>query len=405
MVRQSAPSNAGSPYRTGRRKARIFRPMVVQSGKSPAYTPVRVDVKGLVKRIPRAVWVGLLAGILLVVAFTALPGAYAAVQDGVSRLGSGDGRWIALAIGLEALSFLGHIILFRTVFLDRSSRVDFAASYEITMAGHAATRVFGAAGAGGIAVTVWALRRAGLAARTIASRMAGFLVLLYSLYAVAVATVGIGLWTGVLSGGGSTALTLVPGLAAVGVVAAVLAAAASSGRIVAHAPERMARRLEPAADAVMGGVSEALRVVRRRDPGLIGGAMWWGFDIAVLWACFHAFGAAPALAVLVLGYFLGLIGNALPFLGSVGGVDGGMIAALVALGANPGTTVVAVVVYRLISCWLPAIPGAFAYLQLRKRAAGWQAGEAEPAVVAEPARLATVTRLDVAPAPAPRIAA
>ncbi|MFL5910560.1 MAG: YbhN family protein [Gaiellaceae bacterium] len=366
-----------------------------------------VDVKSLIRRVRRAVWLGLLAALLLVVALTALPGAYAAVKDGVSRLDSGDGRWIALAIGLEALSFLGHIILFRAVFLDRSSRVDFAASYEITMAGHAATRVFGAAGAGGIAVTVWALRRAGLAARTIAARMAGFLVLLYSLYAVAVATVGIGLWTGLLSGGGSTALTLVPGLAAVGLVTAVLAAAASSGRIVAHAPERVARRLEPAAETVMGGVSEALRVVRRRDPGLIGGAMWWGFDIAVLWACFHAFGAAPALAIIVLGYFLGLVGNALPFLGSVGGVDGGMIGALVALGADAGTTVVAVVVYRLISCWLPAIPGAVAYLQLRKRAAGWQGEEApqEAIVVPEPARLAPVTRLEIPQAPVSGVAA
>src|SRR6059036_1860489 len=197
--------------------------MVVRSSTMSAYTPVGVDLKGLLRRIPRGVWVGLLVAALVAVALTALPGAYAAVQHGVSRLDSGDGRWIALAIGLEALSFLGHIILFRTVFLDRSSRVDFGASYEITMAGHAATRVFGAAGAGGIAVTVWALKRAGLGAKTIAARMSGFLVLLYSFYAITVASVGIGLWTGLLPGGGSTALTLVPGIAALGVVAAVLA--------------------------------------------------------------------------------------------------------------------------------------------------------------------------------------
>src|SRR5207247_704767 len=202
------------------------------------------------------------------------------------------------------------------------------------------------AGAGGIAVTVWALKRAGLAARTIASRMAGFLVLLYSFYAITVASVGIGLWTGLLPGGGSSALTLVPGLIAVGVVAAVLTAAASSGRIAARAPEHIRRRLEPAAEAVVGGVHEAFAIIRRCDPGLLGGAMWWAFDIAVLWACFNAFGAAPAIAVLVLGYFLGLVGNALPFLGSVGGVDGGMIGALVALGAAAGTTVVAVVACR-----------------------------------------------------------
>jgi hypothetical protein len=153
----------------------------------------------------------------------------------------------------------------------------------------------------------------------------------------------------------------------------------------------------------MGGVREARAVVRRRDPGLVGGVMWWAFDIAVLWACFQAFGTAPAVAVLVLGYFLGLVGNALPFLGSVGGVDGGMIGALVALGADPGTTVVAVVVYRLISCWLPAIPGAVAYLQLRRRAAAWQGAEVPATVPAAvpvpaplgPAQLAPVSRLEL----------
>ena len=374
--------------------------MVVRSATSSEYTPMDVDVRGMAKRIPRGAIVGAVAALLLVVALTALPGAYAAVSNGVSRLGHGDARWIVLAVGLEAVSFLGHIVLFRSVFLDRDDRrVGFGASYEITMAGHAATRVFGAAGAGGIAVTVWALRRAGLAARTIAARMAGFLVLLYSFYAIAVAGVGIGLWTGLLSGGGSPALTLVPGLAALAVVGLVLTAALLSDRLAASAPGGMREKLEPAAEAVRGGVHEALAVVRRRDPGLIGGAAWWAADIAALWACFHAFGAPPAIALLVLGYFIGLVGNALPFLGSIGGVDGGMIGALVALGGDPGTTIVAVVVYRLISCWLPAVPGAVAYLQLRRRTAAWQEGEAE-AAVEQPVR---IPRPAPAPVPAPAL--
>jgi putative heme transporter len=37
--------------------------------------------------------------------------------------------------------------------------VGWKASYEITMAGVAATRLFAAAGAGGVALTAWALRR------------------------------------------------------------------------------------------------------------------------------------------------------------------------------------------------------------------------------------------------------
>ena len=41
------------------------------------------------------------------------------------------------------------------------------------------------------------------------------------------------------------------------------------------------------------GVRTALSLVRSRNPYLLGAIGWWGFDIAVLWACFHAFGAAP----------------------------------------------------------------------------------------------------------------
>ncbi|MEA2389489.1 MAG: hypothetical protein QOG41_2262, partial [Thermoleophilaceae bacterium] len=62
--------------------------------------------------------------------------------------------------------------------------------------------------------------------------------------------------------------------------------------------------------------------------------------------------------------------------------DGGMIAALVAFGANPAASVVAVIVYRLFSCWAPVVPGAVAFARLRRRVAAWQradAGDAEPA--------------------------
>jgi len=105
--------------------------------------------------------------------------------------------------------------------------------------------------------------------------------------------------------------------------------------------------------------------------------MWWAFDIAVLWATFHAFGASPPIFIITLGYFLGLVGNALPFLGSLGGVDGGMIGALVALGTAAPVAIAAVVVYRLISCWLPTLPGLAAYLQLRERMTSWEASSAE----------------------------
>jgi uncharacterized membrane protein YbhN (UPF0104 family) len=262
----------------------------------------------------KAALVAVLAAAVVAALVTALPGAYGAVSEGLGKLGHADVRWLLLALGLEALSFLGHIVLFRGVFLDKSSRIGYGASYDITLAGHAATRLLGAAGAGGIALTVWSLNRSGMSTRTVATRMLGFMVLLYSFYALAVAAVGFGLWSGVLSGGGSVALTLVPGIVALGLVGGAIGAATLARRRFGDAAEAADAtgwrpRLARASVAVGDGVREAGAVVRRRDPRLIGGLMWWAFDIAVLWASFRAFGDAPPVAVIVLAYFLGLVGT------------------------------------------------------------------------------------------------
>ena len=320
--------------------------------------------------IPSPVLITGLAVLAAAVVLTVLPGAYGAVRDGLAQIPHARLEWLALALGLEALSFAGHIVLFRGVFVDGEARVGYAASYEITMAGHAATRLFGAAGAGGVALQVWALRRAGLSSRTVAARMVAFLVLLYSFYAVTVAVVGLGLWTGLLPGGGPAVLTALPGVLALVLIGGALGASRLAARL------SLGGRPAQAATTVSDGVDGAVEIVKARDPRLLGGVAWWVFDIAVLWAAFHAFGATPPIFVITLGYFLGLVGNALPFLGSLGGVDGGMIGALVALGTAAPVAIAAVVVYRLISCWLPTLPGLAAYVQLRRRMGSWQSTSA-----------------------------
>src|SRR5487761_1471450 len=98
------------------------------------------------------------------------------------RLGEGNAWWLAGAALLEFCSFCGYVALFRAVFVHRSSRIGWNASYQISLAGLAATRLFAAAGAGGIALTAWALRRSGMERRLVASRMITFMALLYGVY-------------------------------------------------------------------------------------------------------------------------------------------------------------------------------------------------------------------------------
>src|SRR5437899_6252437 len=95
-------------------------------------------------------------------------------------------------------------------------RLDLRTSYQITMAGFAATILFSAGGAGGVALTYWALRKAGMERRRAACRMVAFLVLLYTVYLGAIVLFGVFLATSVFSGHRPLAGTIIPaGLAGI----------------------------------------------------------------------------------------------------------------------------------------------------------------------------------------------
>jgi uncharacterized protein (TIRG00374 family) len=317
------------------------------------------------------------------------------LQDTWGRINRGDPIWLAVALALEMLSFAGYVVLFRTVFVRGDSQVDWRESYQITMAGLAATRLFAAAGAGGVALTAWALRRSGMAPRAVACRMVAFMALLYAVFMVSLVVFGIGLRTGVFNGGGAFAITIVPailGAVAIAVFTAMALVPADLERRLAswangRGPSRATRWAQRAATvpaSVASGVRTALGLVRERSLGLLGALAWWGFDIAVLWACFHAFGGdPPPAAVIVMAYFVGMLANLLPLPGGIGGVDGGMIGAFLAFGVSGGLAVVSVLAYRAIAFWLPTIPGAVAYLQLRRTVSRWReetaAAKAAPA--------------------------
>jgi uncharacterized protein (TIRG00374 family) len=74
-----------------------------------------------------------------------------------------------------------------------------------------------------------------------------------------------------------------------------------------------------------------------------------------------------------MGYYVGTLADALPLPGGIGGVEGGLIGVFLAFGVKGSLAVLAVLAYRTISYWLPTLPGAVAYLRLRRTVAGWQA--------------------------------
>jgi uncharacterized protein (TIRG00374 family) len=302
------------------------------------------------------------------------------------QLRNGDPVFLAVGGVCELVSIGGYALLFHTIFGRQVPRIDWRASVQIPLAGIAAIRLLAAAGAGGVAVTVWALRRAGMAAGVIACRMVASYVIQYGVYLAALLFCGIGLWTGVFPGGGPVELTLLPALLSAGGIVLVASMAFVPGDFrrrlekLAHRRGRIGRlgaRAASAPEAVGAGVRTALGLMRERRVGLVGALIYWGFDIAVLGMCLRAFGDVVAVAVVVMSYFLGTLGSLLPLPGGIGGVEGGMIGALAAFGVPGGEAVVGVLAYRAISFWLPTVPGIAGYLGLRKTVKGWQAADGD----------------------------
>jgi uncharacterized membrane protein YbhN (UPF0104 family) len=186
---------------------------------------------------------------------------------------------------------------------------------------------------------------------------------------VAVAVLGIVMWLGV-GPDLSVLLTLLPAVLAIVSLIAVASVGVAAGR---RAPRDRTelhgwrRWLAAATEALGDGVREAGRVLRRRDWRVIAGSLgYWAFDNAVVWACFKAFGESPALTLVLMGYLLGQLGGLLPIPGGIGGIDGGLIGALIVFGLPASATVAAVFAYRLILFWLPLLLGSIAFARLRK---------------------------------------
>jgi uncharacterized protein (TIRG00374 family) len=317
------------------------------------------------------------------------------------QLRHGDPLWLGVAAALEACSIASYAALFEAVFGCGVPRVDWRVSVEIPLAGIAAIRLLAAAGAGGVAVTVWALRHAGMTGRAIGARMVANLVIQYAIYLLALIVCGLGLWTGLFAGGGSFALTILPAIAAAGLGLLVLSIGLLPQdferrlqRLAGRRDRagRLARRLASVPATVAVGVRTAIELVRQRPLSVLAAIGYWGFDVAVLGLSLRAFGAVVSPAVIVMAYFLGTVGSLLPLPGGIGGVEGGMIGALAAFGTPGGQAVVGVLAYRAISFWLPTLPGIGGYLALRATVRGWsadderQADEPEQAPAPQPGR-------------------
>ncbi len=278
-----------------------------------------------------------------------------------ARLRGADPGWLAAGVALEALSCLSYVLMFGPVFCLRMS---WRTSFELGLSELAVGSLLPASGAGGLALGAWALRKSGMPAQQIARRTVAFFTLKSAANFAAVLVLGVLMFAG-LGPSLSPLLTILPAGLALAAIAAVAAVPMLLPRLEGSAARggRLARALK----ALAGGLKEAGQVLRRGDLRVIAGSLgYWVFDNAVLWACFRALGESPPLTLILMAYLLGQLGGLIPIPGGIGGIDGGLIGALVVYGLNPAMSVAAVLAYRLILFWLPLLIGAGTFVSLRR---------------------------------------
>jgi uncharacterized protein (TIRG00374 family) len=304
--------------------------------------------------------------------------------DALSKLDEAEPVWIGVAIGFNVLAFATYVALFKAVVGGRALRLTWTETYEINMAGLAAALLFSAGGAGGIVLTYWSLRKAGMRRRDAGRRMVAFLTLHYAFYPLALIVFGVLLRTGVLDGQHPVELTVIP--------ASIAGLLLICGVLIALIPPDLERRVAPfvrgergrslahtiaRVPATLGeGFRFALGLFAHPSRGglaVIGAAGFWAANIGILWASFHAFGVHVPLAVVVQGFFLGMVANLFPLApAGVGAVDAGMIGAFVLFGLPEDTIFPAILIYRLVAFWMPIPFGVIAFFQLRNKVGEWE---------------------------------
>jgi undecaprenyl-diphosphatase len=155
------------------------------------------------------------------------------------------------------------------------------------------------------------------------------------------------------------------------VVAAVGLAVAVAGFLVSpYGRRRVWQRVTIMIRSLMAAMGPTLRKPLR-SVQLIGGEVaFLAFTaagiVATLAAIVAHFSVVPVVAVYIVASTLGQL---LPTPGGLGAVEGALVAGLTALGIPASTAIAAALVSRVLTFWLPVLPGIVAFRLLQHRGA------------------------------------
>jgi uncharacterized membrane protein YbhN (UPF0104 family) len=272
-----------------------------------------------------------------------------------SLLKSADWRWCLVALALSAVTYVGATLSLSGYV---AQRLGFLRTTLVQLAGSFVTLVTPAA-VGGVALNIRFLQRRKVpppvaVASVAVSQVVAFVLHILMILAFAAAA------------GAGTSQPIRPPTWAYFVVAGLLALAAVA--LALPVGRRLVRaRLSPTFRQVVPRLVEIAQHPRRLTQALGGALLLSIAYIGCLAACLEAFGHTAPFAKIAVVYLTGsALGSIIPTPGGLGAVETALTVGLTAAGVPSGVAVSAVLLFRLLTFWLP-VPFGWAALNLLQR--------------------------------------
>ena len=272
-------------------------------------------------------------------------------------LSRAEWHWGLAALASAVLTFAGaSLVLHGSV----PVRLRFVRTY-LTQLAVAFSSLIAPATIGNIALNTRYLQRSGITPTAAGASVGLAQVFQFTSYATLLALAS------VVAGTGPQASFQPPAkvVAAIPIVLAVIAGLFAIPRVRAFFRERVLPQLRAVVPQILGVLQRPVKLAE-----LLGGALLLDMSfVAALYFSCRAFGAQPAVAAVAVVYFAGaIIGSAVPTPGGLGGIEAAMSAGLtIAAGVDASTAFSAVLLYRIVTYWLPIPAGWFALQHLQSR--------------------------------------
>jgi glycosyltransferase 2 family protein len=265
-----------------------------------------------------------------------------------SELRTANWWWALLGLVVSALKYLGAAA---ALWACADGLVSFK-NLAIMQVANTFAATTTPAGVGGLALSTRFLQKGGLGALRATTAVA------MQQSVQVISHVGLLIFFSVAAGASADLSTLVPDATVLYLIAGVALGLVGAFLFVPKLRRWLATAVRPKLNEVIGDLVELAREPKRLALIVLGCAATTLGAAFALWASIEAFGGGTTfVTVTVVTMVGGTLASAAPTPGGVGAVEAALIGGLAAFGVPTAIAVPSVLLYRVLTCWLPVFIG------------------------------------------------